>query len=199
MRRGWALPVTAALALVGAARSSDASSAGTTVASVPAIAAVVDDPPRVDMIAPAIAAVEAELGGPQEYFEINATSKLVNVIVAVNDATVAQYWVYLDGELTSGQAQDAQGNTFTAAAVTFDPDAVLTQIQRDLPDSSIDLFFVQGGADGSVRYTALVSSQAGGQLEVVVGPDGTVQQAAADTGDDAAASTPTTTPTSTTG
>jgi hypothetical protein len=194
VRRGWwALPVTAALALGGAACSSDSSSAGTTVASVPASAPAVGDPPRVDMIAPAIAAVEAELGGPQEYFEINATSKLVNVIVAVNDATVAQYWVYLDGELTSGQAQDAQGNTFTAAAVTFDPDTVLTQIQRDLPDSPVDLFFVEGGADGSVRYTALVSSQAGGQLEVIVAPDGTVQQVDADTGDAMAASTPTTT------
>ena len=192
MRRGWwALPVVAALALGGAACSSDPSSAGTTVASVPPSAPAGAAVPRVDMIAPAIAAVEAKLGGPQEYFEINATSKLVNVIVAVNDATVAQYWVYLDGELTSGQAEDAQGNTFTAAAVTFDADEVLAQIQHDLPTSSIDLFFVEGGADGSVRYTVLVSSEAGGQLEVVVGPDGTVEQVDADPGGTAPVTTTT--------
>ena len=37
---------------------------------------------KVDQFADAIAAVETERGGPQQYFEINSTSLLVNLFVA---------------------------------------------------------------------------------------------------------------------
>ena len=43
--------------------------------------------PVLDQIAPAVAAIEAELGGPQQYFEINATPQLVNLFVAIDGAT----------------------------------------------------------------------------------------------------------------
>jgi hypothetical protein len=130
--------------------------------------------PRVDLIAPAVAALEAQLGGPQQYFEINATAKLVNLIIAVNNATLAQTWLYLDGQLTSKDAQPASGNTFAASALTFDPTNVLGQVHRDLAQSVLNFFYVLGGADGSVQYKVDVTSTQGGQLDVVVGPDGKV-------------------------
>ncbi len=130
--------------------------------------------PRVDLIIPAVHALEAELGGPQQYFEINTTSKLVNLIIAVNNGTLAQTWLYLDGRLSSKDAEPATGHTFAASALTFDPAAVVAQVHRDLPDSTLDFFYVLGGADGSVQYKVDVSSPQGGQLEVVLGPDGKV-------------------------
>jgi hypothetical protein len=134
-----------------------------------------DDLPRVDLIAPAVNALETKLGGPQQYFEINATSKLVNLIIAVNNATYAQAWLYLDGQLSSKDAQPANGHTFAASALTFDAGSVLTQVHHDLPDSVLDFFYVLGGADGSVQYTVATTSSKGGQLVVTLGPDGKVQ------------------------
>ncbi len=131
--------------------------------------------PRVDLIHDAVTALEAELGSPQQYFEINATSHLVNLIVALNGGTVARPWVYLDGELSSSAGSDASGNTFAASALDFDPAKVLSKLQAELPQSRPDLFFVEGGPGGTVRYSVAVTSSQGGQLVVVVGPDGTVQ------------------------
>ena len=161
--------------------STACSGSGSTQATQPAPSStnsVAETPatrPRVDLIHDAIAALEAELGSPQQYFEINATSQLVNLIVALNGATVARPWVYLDGELSSSPGSDANGNTFAASALDFDPDTVLSKLQAELPQSRPDLFFVEGGPGGIVRYSVAVTSSQGGQLVVVVGPDGTVR------------------------
>ncbi|MEP7201750.1 MAG: hypothetical protein ABI894_04020 [Ilumatobacteraceae bacterium] len=133
------------------------------------------DPPRVDLIDDAVAALEAQLGGPQQFFEINATSSLVNLIVALNDGTVAQPWVYVQGDLSSSEGAEASGFSFSGTALDFDPDTVLSKLQAELPQSSPDLFFVEGGQGGVVQYSVAVTSKQGGQLVVVVGPDGTIQ------------------------
>lgn len=130
--------------------------------------------PRTDLIQPAVRALEAQLGAPQDYFEINATSHLVNVIIALNDGAYAQNWLYLDGTLTSKEPQPASGKTFRADALDFDPAAVLSKITTDLPGASADLFLIEGGPNGVVRYTVVVTSSKGGQLLVVVGADGHV-------------------------
>ena len=131
--------------------------------------------PLVDEIYVAVKALETKLGAPQQFFEINATSSLVNLIVALNDGAVAQPWVDLDGELSSTEGSGATGATFASSALDFAPDKVLSKLQAALPQSRPDLFFIEGGPGGIVRYSVAVSSSQGGQFVVVVGPDGTVQ------------------------
>ncbi|MEY4230927.1 MAG: hypothetical protein RLZZ362_1776 [Actinomycetota bacterium] len=128
----------------------------------------------IDEIPDAVAAVEAELGGPQRYFEINATELLVNLFVASPDGTKATPYAYAAGQLSSKDTFDAQGNTFEASALDVDPQLVSSCVAGQLPTSSQDLFIVEGGAGGAVRYTILTTSTNGGQLLVEVGGDGTV-------------------------
>lgn len=125
---------------------------------------------RVDLIDEAIAAVEAERGGAQRYFEINATPLLVNLFVAGDDGATVTPYVYVDGELSSDDAVEAEGNTFTADAVDIDPLRVTSCVAAELAGSAQDAFIVEGGPQGAVRFSVLVTSQAGGQL--VVGVDG---------------------------
>ena len=114
-------------------------------------------------------------GGPQRYFEVNATPQLVNVFVAVDEATATVPYVYVDGELgPAAPSQAAEGATFTADAVAFDPATVLDEISEDLPDSEISLFSIIGGPGDAVRYGALVRSPEGGTLDITVDADGRV-------------------------
>lgn len=131
-------------------------------------------PLRVDLIAPAIAALEDELGGPQRYFEINATTALVNLFVADETSGQVVPYTYADGALTGEEPSDAQGNTFLAASLDVDPATVTAQVTAELPDSVQDAFVVEGGLDGAVRYSIVVTSVAGGQLVVVVAGDGAI-------------------------
>jgi hypothetical protein len=132
--------------------------------------------PALDQIAPAIAAVEEKLGGPQQYFEINATPQAVNLFVADAAKTTVTPYVYLDGALAeSGQPAGAEGNTFAASALTFDRRAILDNVVGELKDSDVVLFTIAGGPGGAVEYTAGVQSKQGGTLEVTLGADGTVK------------------------
>ncbi len=137
-----------------------------------------DEPgrPLVGEVAPAMAAVDAELGGPQQYFEVSATTQLVRLFVASEGATVVTPYVWVGGELTSPAAPStAEGNTFVAASVALDPATVLDGVTDELPDSDVVLFTVVGGPGGAVQYSARVQSEGGGTLDVVLGPDGAVQ------------------------
>ena len=131
---------------------------------------------RVADIGPAIEAVEAELGAGQQFFEVNATAQLVNVFVAVDDATSAVPYIYFDGELQPPAPALAveSGFTFTADAVDFDADTVLDSIADELPESTIEGFAIEGGEGGIVRYLVSARSVQGGVLAVTVAPDGAV-------------------------
>ena len=48
-------------------------------------------------------------------------------------------------------------------------------MRAEVPESSADVFFVEAGEAGTVRYSVALTSPQGGQLVAVVGPDGTVQ------------------------
>ncbi|MCB1002434.1 MAG: hypothetical protein KDB40_24300 [Acidimicrobiales bacterium] len=137
--------------------------------------APVDPVLLVDRIDEAVAAVEAELGGPQQYFEINATATLVNLFVADVAAESVTPYAYVGDELSSDEPiVGATGNTFAADAVAVDTSRVLGCVSAELPDTALDVFFVEGGAGGTVRYTVLGTSAQGGQLVVEVAATGQI-------------------------
>lgn len=134
-----------------------------------------EDLPQVAMIAEAVDALEAELGGPAEFFEINVTARLVNLFVALNDAEVVQPWLYIDGELSSQEGQPATGGTFTAADLGFDHETVLSGIRAEVPEAILESFYIQGDGEGNLLYGVLASARCGGGLDIIVGGDGTVK------------------------
>lgn len=174
------VPIVAVAGLVGCSGDDIVPSlpAETTVMPLPAECPVATESPvAVDQIGPALAAVEAELGGPQEYFEVNAADVVVNLFVAGTAAdgssTVTPY-AFSRGELTAQPATAADGNRFAAAAVQIDPQRVLSCVVGQLPSSMVTAFVVEGGPNGVVRYTVVVTSEQGGQLVVEVSGTGQV-------------------------
>ena len=144
--------------------------ASPTVALPPA-----DELPILDQIEPAIAALEAQLGAPQEYFEINATARLINLFVALNNGAVAQPWLYLERTLSSTEGVPASGGTFSSLAVDFDPAVILSTVLTELPGISIESFYIHGDGQGNILYGVLAVSDKGGGLDVVLGVDGSVK------------------------
>lgn len=190
MRSGRGLGVASVLLLVGlavAGCSDDDGTTSTTAAGGGDSGAEVticdpegapqadEDLPQVAMISEAVEALEAELGGPASFFEINVTARLVNLFVALNDAEVVQPWLYIDGELSSQEGQPATGGTFTATDLEFDPEAVLSGIRAEVPDAILESFYVQGDGQGNLLYGVLASARCGGGLDIIVGGDGTVK------------------------
>jgi hypothetical protein len=138
-----------------------------------------DEPPPAPLVAevvPALEAVEAELGGPQDYYEVNATPQLVNVFVATDGGSTATAYVYIDRQLQppAPPRDGAGGETFRAEDLDFDPGVILGGIADELGDPTISQFVVVGGPGGAVQYSAFVTSDQGGVLDVLLGPDGAV-------------------------
>ena len=132
-------------------------------------------PALIADVGAAIAAVDDELGGPQEYFEVTSNGRFVNVFVAIDDATVAVPYVYLAGELQPpGPAQEgAEGRTFEASDLDFDPTRILSRVSSELPSTSIEAISVYGDGIGAT-YVLAGRSEVGGLLDIVVGPEGQI-------------------------
>lgn len=187
MRPGRGLGVASVVLVVGLtlAGCSDDEGSTTTVSGEGGSEVTICDPdgapqadedlPRVAMIAEAVEALEAEFGGPADFFEINVTARLVNLFVALNDAEVMQPWLYIDGELSSLEGREATGGTFTAADLGFDPETVLSGIRAEVPEAILESFYIQGDGQGNLLYGVLASARCGGGLDIIVGGDGTVK------------------------
>ncbi len=153
------------------ATSSSTNPPTTTAAPIPAGEA----PVLLEQIRPAVAALEAQLGGPQQYFEINATPTLVNLFVATDNGTQAVSYVYEAKVLQPpAEAQQASGPTFTAAEMTFDEARVMALTVAQLPTSTFLRFAVTGAASGGVSYKIVTQSELGTEFNVLVGPTGNV-------------------------
>lgn len=150
------------------------STVGVTDPFAPAECAEADPVLLVDQIDAAVSAVEQDLGGPQLYYEINATPVVVNLFVAGDEGLVTPY-AFAAGELTSQDpVAGATGNTFPAASMDFDATTVTSCVAVELSTSTQEVFIVLGGPDGTVRYSMLTRSTAGGQLLIDLAADGTV-------------------------
>ncbi len=150
----------------------DATSA---IGSAPEGEPTTQPPAFVNDVVAAIDAVEAELGIGQQFFEVTANAQFTNVFVAVDDATAAVAYAYVDGALESPAPKQtgAEGRTFGRDDVSFDPDLIVTGVSSDLPSSSVDAISVYGDGVGTT-YVLAVTSEAGGFLDIVVGPQGQV-------------------------
>jgi len=162
------------IALAVTACSSDGGSSPAT-SQTPSSVVAAGELPMIDAIGVAMKALDAKLGGPQQYFEVNATSQLVNLFVSLDNGSVAQPWVYLDGALSSTEGQPASGGTFAAASVDFDPKVVLAPLLTQMPGITIESFYIHGDGQGNVLYGVLAQSAKGGGLDIVVGADGAVK------------------------
>jgi hypothetical protein len=175
----WAVFAIGAFAVVGCSGDSDGGAVATeppvTICSATGAPQAEADLPAVSSVRTAISDLEQQLGGPQEFFEVNATARLVNLFVALNGGTLAQAWVWVDGELSSVEPQAASGGTFTGADVVFDPDTVLSAMRGEIPDATLESFYVHGDGAGNVQYGVLATARCGGGLDVIVGADGAVK------------------------
>lgn len=170
------LPVlVAALVVVGCASSSDESTPYGAAATDSAENRTGSAPSFVDDVRAAIDAVEAELGAGQRFFEVTSNAQFTNVFVAVDDATAALPYAFVDGALQppAPKQTGAEGQTFGREDVVFDPELVVAGVAAQLPETSVDAISVYGDGVGAT-YVLAATSPSGGFLDIVVGPDGQV-------------------------
>lgn len=169
----WA--TTVVLLVTAGACSGSGTDADPGADTTSATAQSVESPAFIEDVLAAVMAVEAELASPQQFFEVTANAQFTNVFVAVDDATAAVAYTYIDGELQppAPKQDGASGNTFVLADIAFDPELVASGVAVELPESNVDALSVYG--DGvAATYVIAVSSPSGGFLDIIVGPNGQV-------------------------
>ncbi len=163
--------------MTSATGCSSSSDSGSSSATTPLSLAPGDAPLRVELIRPAVAALEAKLGRAQQYLEVNATPTLVNLFVSTGGGTQAVAYVYAEGKLSDPAAPEAVkpgAATFAASSIAFDESKVLAPLVKALPNSQYRVFSVLGAAGGGVSYEVTIQSAKGGQLQVPVAADGSI-------------------------
>ncbi len=132
--------------------------------------------PVISQIAPAVEALEELLGGPQDYVEINADTRIVSLIVFDREASQAIPYRYLGGQI----AQIAEpfaisgGRPLRAEWINFDASTMFDALRSEVPQAAILGFVILAGAEQTVTYEALLQSRQGGQILVTLDPEGQV-------------------------
>lgn len=135
--------------------------------------------PLVGDVAPAVTALETELGDAPQYFEIRATTLSVTLWVSADQGHRAIPYVWADGELADAGAAQVVESGFTFAAVDaleFDPDAVLDRVGDEL-DTALTQFSIVGTESGAPRYTVTAESDRGGEIDIQLDAAGTPLEA----------------------
>ncbi|BAN01956.1 hypothetical protein [Ilumatobacter coccineus] len=171
MRLGRLAVAAAALMALGACSSDEPAVDDSAIVS----AGVAGEAEFVDDIDAAIAAVEAELGASQRYFEITANPQLTNIFVAVDDETAVVPYLFIDGELQppAPKQTGANGHTFAASDVDIDGGLVAERFADELPNTAINAVSVYGDGFGAT-YVVAGRSEVGGLLDIVVTGDGQI-------------------------
>ena len=126
---------------------------------------------RLAEIRTAVTLVEARLGGPQQYSEVNATQAEVNVFVITGGIDYA--YVVKDGVLSEPTSLGAYtGKTFGVDDIEFVP-GVLDKIVQTVRDSEVVAFSVTPSAQSGVDYIATVTAPSG-EFRVLLAADGSV-------------------------
>ena len=139
---------------------------------------------RIDQIETALNAVEQKAGADLEFFEINATTDLVNVFAATDldgipnadglpDAVVHYVFTEKDGLETAPDPVGANGPTFARTALDYEPSTILRKVLSELPDSTPQMFVLTAAgtateSTGTVQYRLIMQSSQGGQMSVVL-------------------------------
>ena len=145
---------------------------------------------RLDQIEIALDAVEQKAGAGLEFFEINATTELVNVFVATDldgtpnadglpDAVVHYVWTKKDGLEAAPEPVGANGPTFARTALDYEPSSILKKVLSELPESTPQMFVMTaaGTAEettGTVQYRLMMQSSQGGQMSIVLTSTGEI-------------------------
>jgi hypothetical protein len=128
--------------------------------------------PRVDLIEPAVEAIESERGGEVEFFEISATLDQVDAIVRDGEQGVLYRY---DGNRLSGPVEPRPDTrqTFTSDAIDIEPDKLFDRVTDELADAAVVDFAIH--VDGGVVVNdATLATDRGGVMLVLLGGDGTI-------------------------
>ena len=135
----------------------------------------------LELLEPAVAAVEAERGGPQRYTEINVQTDLVNLFVALDDGTELAYVYRADGldVPTEAQAQPGGAEPFALDDVPLDVVATFDDVlAAEVPDSALVALTLAPRPESGLVWTATLLSTQGGVLDVLISPNGAILGAA---------------------
>lgn len=128
----------------------------------------------VSKIDEAVAAVAEVLQRQPKFYEINATPTLVNLFAADGKGNAINF-VYNGEKLEEETAvAPADGTSFDASDFAFE-DAILKNVEKELPESTIRAFTVTAdGLKDAVTYRVVIQSDLGGQFAVLVDPAGKI-------------------------
>ena len=145
---------------------------------------------RLDQIETALDAIQQKNGTELSFFEINATTELVNIFVATDldgipnadglpDAVVHYVFTEKDGLETAPDPVGANGSTFARIALDYEPSTILRKVLSELPDSTPQMFVLTAAgtateSTGTVQYRLIMQSSQGGQMSVVLTNSGEI-------------------------